>query len=271
MERGVERIAEVRARGHDVVDALARGGEIIAPLVPTHGPVLLHAGPGVAADDEPLQPGDVLRAARGDAASASTSRRSPRPGVGRALGSPAISTIHEATGGDPTQARAGRPTWRSAATRSCSSRCARARRDLGRYRRSTASRARSMFSADEMRLPAAVAPRDRRGAAARPAGRRGARPGGPATRPGCSCSRRELEHRVRDARGPSAGSTTYPAAATAAGSRRRSPPSRPARCVGSTARRARRGRARARALATRAPGSSCTARRSSATGTRASP
>ena len=109
MDRGVERIAGVTARGTDLVTLWSDVSEIVAPLVPNlRGPCCFTLDPASLLMTSHFNPGlyyrlpqealrdEYLRADAHDMASVARSHAG-------------ISTLHEATGGDPSQS----PRWRA--------------------------------------------------------------------------------------------------------------------------------------------------------------
>ena len=175
-----------------------------------------------------------------------------------------VSTLHEATGGDPRRARAGRPTWSWAETRSCSSPCARARGEawgvLGLYREPGRPDVRAATrSTSCARSPPLLAEGARRGAAAG----RGGRPGGAG---GARAARPLAPTGSVESATPGVERWLSDLPERRLGGRRGCPPRcwpSPARALRSAGgpRRAGRGRAGARAHPRRAAGWCCTARR----------
>ena len=154
---GADRRARRRGpRPRHVLAGVRRGHR--RPPVPHYWQaVLVHAGPGVAADHEPLQRRACRssRRVRSRSSTTGTTSTSSPTSPARARG---VSTLHEATGGDPS----GSPRWQAnmalggdqeliAATAHA------ARRRLGRAR--PLPRAREpMFDADEIGVPARRSP-----------------------------------------------------------------------------------------------------------------
>ena len=171
----MDQIADLAGQGLDLVTfwrGVDRGHGAARPAL--HGALLVHARPGVAADHEPLQPGDAGAAAGVARARVLRGRRPRDRRVARS--EPGISTMHEATGGDPSRS----PRWQANMEMGGDQELLLALRTrsgepwgmLGLYREP----GEPLFDAEEIALPARRGAEPGRGRPARVAVRRGARP-----------------------------------------------------------------------------------------------